>query len=110
MDASPSQNQLNVPKTRRKYTYHIPLTIPQVPQPPPLADSPEYRLQTSPASPTTPQTPEIAPAVLQLIRDHAGAGIILSQSASPTTPDSDASLLEPFSHQQQKEYACQVRV
>ena len=104
MDASPSQNQPNVPKTRCKYTYHIPLTILQVPQPPPLVDSPQYHLQTSPAIPTTlwPQTPEISPAVLQLIQDHAGARVTLSQSVSPTTPDSDTSLLEPFVHQQVK--------
>lgn len=102
MDPLPPQNEPNVPKNRRKYTYHAPLTIPKIPQPPPLADSPEYRLTPSSSSPTTLQTPQISPTVLQLIRDHAGTGVTLSQSASPTTPDSNNSLLEPFAHQQVK--------
>ena len=101
MDTLLSENVQNNPKPKCKYTKHVPLTIPTIPKPPPLADSPEYHQTSSSGSPQTPQSPQISPTVLQLIWDHAGTGITLSQSPSPTTPGSGLSLLEPFSHEQQ---------
>lgn len=97
MDQLPTQTDPNAPKPHRKYKKLVTLTIPEIPRPPPLADSPEYcRVSTS----SSPQTPQISPTVLHLIEEHGGAGITLSKSTSPSTPDSASSLLEPFTHQQ----------